>query len=101
MKRKVNYQRQTLDEERPKAEESLHDKTRYDALDLRNPRAGRVLGQRPDEARSNEGKCGLAADTSVCFYQRNEEPQKKMRVADACEKEEEGGISIAPQIARI
>jgi hypothetical protein len=45
MKRKVDYQRQTLDEERPKAEESLHDKTRYDALDLRNPRAGCILGQ--------------------------------------------------------
>ena len=43
--KKFNYQRQTLDEERPKAEESLDDKTRYDALDLRNPRAGSVLRQ--------------------------------------------------------
>ena len=45
-----SYQRQTLDEERPKTEESLHDETRDDALDLRDPRAGRVLCQRPDEA---------------------------------------------------
>jgi len=56
---KNSHQRQTLDEERPKAEESMHDETRYDALDLRNPRAGRVLGQRSDETSGDEGKCSL------------------------------------------
>ena len=50
------YQRQALDEERPKAKESLQDKAGQEALDLRYPRAGCVRRQRPDEARCDEGK---------------------------------------------
>ena len=56
---KNSHQCQTLDEERPKAEESWHDETRYDALDLGYPRAGCVLGQRSDETSGDEGKRGL------------------------------------------
>ena len=53
------YQRQTLNEERPEAQEAPHDEARQYTLNLRNAGTGGVFCQGTDEVGSDEGECSL------------------------------------------
>jgi hypothetical protein len=54
-----SHQRQTLDEERPEAQEAPHDEAGQYTLNLRNARTGGVFCQGADEVGGDEGESSL------------------------------------------